>query len=133
MEPHRNPLEWIVRNRQVRNPVVPIGQCLSDRQDLSEERGAIRRAIAAFVDDEFRAHCTLGEVDRERVVILVDCPAARMLMRLTWLTELRSHLVCSCRRFKARRLEFRVGDGDDRFAVAPADEGVGPSCEEVQP
>ena len=132
MEPCRGHLEWIVRNRQRREPAVPIGECLSARRDQSEERAAIRQAIASFVDDEFRAHCALGDVERTRVVILVDGPAARTVMRLTWLTELRNHLLRSCRRFKARRLEFQVGDGDDRFVVAGVDEGVGPSCEEGQ-
>ena len=133
MELRRKHLEWIVRNRQTWNSAVPIGQCLSDRRELSAERAAIRRAIAGFVDDEFRAHCTLGDVDGAKVVILVECPAVRVLMRLTWLTELRNHLLRSCRCFKARRLEFRVGAGDDSFVRAPADEEVRLSSEEGQP
>jgi hypothetical protein len=132
MEPCRGHLEWIARNRQWREAAVPVGECLSYRGELAGERAAIRRAIASFVDEEFRAHCTLGDVDRARVVILVDGPAARALMRLTWLTELRSHLLRACRAFRARRLEFQVGDGDDRFVVAPGDEAVGPACEEGQ-
>lgn len=133
MEPRQDHLEWIVRNRQARKAAVPIGECVAERRDLCRERGAIRRAIAAFVDDEFRAHCALGDVDRAKVVILVTSPAARMLMRLTWLTELRNHLLRSCRSFRARRLEFEVGDGDDRFSAAPDDGGVGPRCEEGRP
>ncbi len=124
MQPQRDRLDWIARNRQVRSRAVPIGECLRDRQGVFETRKAIRQAVAAFVDEEFAAYCALGEVDGGKVVILVGSPTALMPIRLKWLTDLRGHLVRTCRPFGARRLEFRVGEGDDRFRLPP---DVGPA------
>jgi hypothetical protein len=107
---------WIVQNRQVRDSAAAVGDCLPKYEAASEARQAIRQAIAAFVDDQFRSHCSLGVVDAGRVVILVDSAVAVDALRRAWLTALRSHLVDHCRAFRARRLEFRVGRGDDRFA-----------------
>jgi hypothetical protein len=117
MQPRPSPLDWIVRNRQVGRRAVPIGQCLPDQVQAFETRAAIRAVVAAAVDDEFRAHCSLGEVTGSRVVILVDSAAARSVMRLKWLTQLRSHLARHCGGFGARQLAFQVGVGEDRFAA----------------
>lgn len=115
MEPDGRTLGWIVRNRQPRDKAVPVGACLPDRKKALEERRAVREAIAAFVDDEFRSLCMLGEIKGAEVVILARSAPAREAMRLLWLTKLRSHLVQTCRSFKARRLRFEVGDGNDSF------------------
>ncbi len=115
-------MSWIVRNRQVRDRVSPVGECIPDHEAALAGRKAIREAVAAFVDDEFRAHCALGRVEADRVVILVDSAAAAAVLRRQWLTVLRSHLVDTCRAFRARRLEFRIGLGDDRF-MADVDRG----------
>jgi hypothetical protein len=111
-------LEWIIQNRQVRQRAVAVGVCLGDRKKASAARAAIRRAVSAIVDDEFRTHCTLGEVNGQQVEILVDSAPAHMLLRLKWVTELRAHLARSCRAFGSRRIVFRVGPGDDRFKMA---------------
>jgi hypothetical protein len=81
-----------------------------------EERRAVREAIGAFVDEEFRRLCTLGEIKGSEIVILARCAPAREAMRLRWLTKLRSHLLQTCRPFRARRLRFEVGDGNDGFS-----------------
>lgn len=48
-------------------------------------------------------------------MILAESAPACEAMRLRWLTELRSHLLRTCRAFKARRLRFAVGESDDGF------------------
>ena len=124
MRPRRDPLEWITRNRQIRSRTVAVGACLGERREVLEARAAIRRAVSVFVDDEFRMHCRLGEVDGQRVEILVDSAPAQVLLRLKWLSELRAHLAQNCRAFRARRLVFRVGPGDDGFGVKPSSSEV---------
>lgn len=121
MEPNRHTWDWIVRNRQPRDKAVPVGACLPDRKRVLEERRAVREAIGAFVDEEFRNLCTLGEIRGSEVVILARSAPAREAMRLRWLTKLRSHLMQTCRSFKARRLRFDVGDGDDCFGGPEAE------------
>jgi hypothetical protein len=125
MKPDRHTLDWIVRNRQPRERVVPVAACLPDRQGVLAERRAVREAIAAFVDDEFRDLCTLGVVNSSEVVILARSAPARESMRLRWLTELRSHLVRACRPFRARRLRFEVGDGEDKFVRSDEETAAG--------
>jgi hypothetical protein len=115
MATRRGPLEWIVLNRQPRSRAVRIGQCLGDHAGALAERTAIRRAVGAFVDEEFRRGCTLGPVDAQRVVILAASPAEAHALRLRWLTTLREHLARTCKGFGARQLMFRVGRGDDLF------------------
>jgi hypothetical protein len=115
MVPRRGPLEWIVLNRQPRNRAVRIGQCLGDHAGALAERSGIRRAVGAFVDEDFRRGCTLGPVDAQRVVILAASPAEAHALRLRWLTTLREHLSRTCKGFGARQLLFRVGRSDDRF------------------
>jgi hypothetical protein len=115
MTPRRGPLEWIVLNRQPRSRAVRIGQCLGDHTGVLAERTAIRQAVGAFVDEDFRRGCSLGPVDAQRVVILAASPAEAHALRLRWLTTLREHLSRTCKGFGARQLVFRVGRGDDRF------------------
>jgi hypothetical protein len=115
MAPRRGPLEWIVLNRQPRSRAVRIGQCLGDPAGGLAERTAVRRAVGAFVDEDFRRGCTLGPLDAQRVVILAASPAEAHALRLRWLTTLREHLLRTCKAFGARQLMFRVGRSDDPF------------------
>lgn len=115
MERRRGPLEWIVLNRQPRSRAVRIGQCLGDHTGGLALRAAIRRAVGAFVDEDFRRGCALGLVDARRVVILAPSPAEAHALRLQWLTTLREHLSRTCKMFGARQLLFQVGRSNDKF------------------
>ena len=124
MQRHRDSLDWVARNRQIASRAAPIGRCVGDRRERLIARRMIRSCVAAFVDDEFRAHCVLGEVDRAKVVILADSSSTQVAMRLKWLMGLREHLVRTCRAFGSRQIVFRVGEGDDRFCTVCDAEGA---------
>jgi len=116
----RSQLEWVQGNRQPRSRTVPIGavvdKMLAGKLGKNvRHREAVRACVGRVVDDTFREFCTLGRVDQRSVEIVVKHPSAAAGLRRAWLMCLLEHLEHDCRFAVSPKIQFSVGESEDRF------------------
>ncbi|MCP4590641.1 MAG: hypothetical protein GY842_07850 [bacterium] len=119
-EPSPKQLGQIWRNRQPRRAPGAIGPLAAGLMTGSwvgglEHREAVRACVVRVVDDEFRARCTLGTVDRRSVEFWVDDPTVAAYMRRRWWGVLLEAFERECRFATTPRMRFRYGRGGDRL------------------
>ena len=84
-------LKWIQENRGRRKRTRQVGTLINDLAQHVEARDALgknARAIADFVDDEFRDHCRVAGFRAGALLIHVDHASLVYPMRLRWLARL---------------------------------------------
>ena len=98
--PRDGRLKWVQANRTRRGRTRSVGPLISglvERGPVAsvEEALAAAGAIAAVMDDEFRAHCRVTVPDKRTLVINVDSAALVYPIRLRWLSRLQEQLSSS--------------------------------------
>ena len=107
-------LRWVWENRQPTDRTVPIGELAErlvggERLSASQRLAELRRVVAAGTDEEFRRHCSLGELRAGRLTILVDDPSAAAVMRENWLLPLSGLLKRRSSGARVSSICFQVG------------------------
>jgi hypothetical protein len=120
-------LRQVCLSRQPRSRMTAIGALA--RETLEQARTAanplrveVLELLGQVADDEFRRCCTLGDVRRGEVVILVKDPDCLYHIRVTWHLRLKGILERMCRHGVIRGIKFRSGSGGDCFPPAEGDD-----------
>ena len=108
-------LGWVQKNRQRRFVFSAIGgEVERQGRNVIDAKGslnaaALARRIGAYVDDDCRRVCTLGEVRANELVILVEQADCVYHMRHEWHFPLLQYLKRAWKGTPIRKIEFRVG------------------------
>ncbi|UCE62078.1 MAG: DUF721 domain-containing protein [Phycisphaerales bacterium] len=118
-------LTWVQRNRARRPSERQAGQVMEtlvvrECTDAFERCGELARALAGYVDDDFRRHCRLAGVSRGVLTINVDEPSLLYAMRMRWEGVLGDAVRRCGRRGVIGRVVFEYGGTGMRVPVRPA-------------
>lgn len=107
----RKQLGWVLRNWRRRERTQSIGQAARGIIDGTQHTGAwpdesVRRLVWAMGDDEFRAHCVLGYVERGTLKIAVDDARRLYAYRLRWEQLLANRIATQCPGSGVRAVRF---------------------------
>ncbi len=114
----REQLGWVLRNKQRPERAQPIGLAARSLVDRTRNMACrlderVRRLVLAMCDDEFRAHCVLGCVERGVLMIAVDDVRWVYAFRLKWECALVQRIGMECPGCGVRAVRFmQSSDGD---------------------
>ncbi len=114
-------LRWVQENHQPYDRTVGLGK-LADKVigertiSLARQNSELQGLIAAYTDDDFQEHCTLGKIAAGRASILVDDPSQLAGMSDRWRMILLDRIKENCKGVRITGLNFRNGTSDLRFS-----------------
>jgi len=115
-------LHWVMANRTPRGEIPRVGEMIGGlaegalRRDR-KQRTQLASLLADCVDQEFRRHCRIGDLNHGTLIIEVDEPGLISILRARWSSKIESALRRGGAKTGTGRVLFRFGRCGDRMPV----------------
>ena len=115
-------LHWVMANRTPRSTIPPIGAMIGGLVEVAlrrdgEQRTQLASILADCVDQEFRRHCRIGDLQNGLLTIEVDEPGMISILRARWASKIESALRKRDARSGVRRVLFKFGRSGERIPM----------------
>jgi hypothetical protein len=109
-------------NRTPRSTIPPIGAMIGGLVEVAlrrdgEQRTQLASILADCVDQEFRRHCRIGDLQNGLLTIEVDEPGMISILRARWASKIESALRKRDARSGVRRVLFKFGRSGERIPM----------------